>query len=112
MKKVLLLLLVICLTALPCISNTNSHIPMRVMHNRTRVPIVMPDVEQEDCNLKLSSSECHTYKVQIMDENGKIVYDNFLPLSSNQQIITINNSGLYSINLFIGDVEYEGYFNI
>jgi|WetSurMetagenome_2_1015567.scaffolds.fasta_scaffold03854_2 hypothetical protein len=114
MKKVLLLLFAISLIALPCASNTNGHIRCKVIHRgfMTRAPEILPDIEQEGNNLYLSSEYYVQYNIQIMDENGEIVYDNVLPLSSNPQIITINNSGLYSINLFIGDIEYEGSFYI
>jgi hypothetical protein len=114
MKKLVSFLFAISLIALPCISNTRSRIACLIIHkeHRTRVPDVIPDIVQEENNLYLSSEYYLNCNVQVMDATGKIVYDSQLQLCPTPQVITINTSGLYSISIFRGDVEYEGNFSV
>jgi|WetSurMetagenome_2_1015567.scaffolds.fasta_scaffold153553_2 hypothetical protein len=114
MKKLVSFLFAISLIALPCISNTRSRITCVIIHNvhRTRVPDVIPDIEQDGNNIYLSSEYYLNCNVQVMDSTGKIVYDSQLQLCPTPQVITINTSGLYSISIFRGDVEYEGNFSV
>lgn len=119
MKKILLFTLLLSTIVLPSGLLGQSYINVKNIdqaRHHTRAPIIDPIVTLENNSITIEPTYCTKIKVEIEDNENNIVYNsNTLCINSaiNYDIdITNLTNGHYTIYISIGNLLYEGEFEI
>ena len=115
-KRLIILLLTLALLPLSNVSvmaktvnfNVGYVDPDDTMDDDPRSPILIPEVDLEDCTLTFYTP-CDGCVLRLIDENDVVVYSTVIPTGATSLVLPSYLSGEYEIQIVQGNIYFYGY---